>query len=867
MHVPDADFCCRSLVFNAQAAASANCFQCPVGTSGVLSVEVPTAVCTDCEAGTYNNATGRRDCTPCGINQYNNLTGQAKCFPCPRGTVARREGYLACVSLSTTLSGTSTATKSFLKYSLSQTKSLGSSMSASSTLLLLPHISLGSPSMSASSTLVPLVTLTPSATLQCAAEVYRREAVAVDVAQTDEDAVRMYGLHAVANISGLLRLHPSWAATPNGRVPISVLVDVAENQQPNPFGFQALSRVRAEVWMNATASWKERRMDLATPPFPQLSLDVDETILVYALPSAFLFCRPTVPVLILTWTVTAVPEPLAAATRVVAAVVSQSVTAGSVIGGASGGGAAGDVQALATIGMLSCTQPRDRAMLSNTRLLSPAALSNEFVGMLLGNFILIALCALAHYLIVQAYQLVLRRRSSKGGSASTPKASESERTHDTMVCIRYPSLTITVTKVLYQGTALASAQLLASSDGLEVVLGVVGFGYSLALPVVLTMVNVRYVNAEFHTYNIDSPSAQREPLLPSPGGDVEESIAFQPEERKASALVAFVRRFIMPAGVWEPKDARKMYGSLFSSSRRPEIVWVALPLLPSLVLAAASTIHPASTSGCQALFASLACLEFLLVCALLAFWPYRSHCITGLAAASSACLGLVLVGNAIMAEDPGSSSARSLTLWSTQALMVVSVLRMAHVAVLYMFESRLMDSVPRTLAFRLTAVGKAKRLRGEANEDTLDDDEELQHAEATTQQALAVPVADVALPQPTSDPAPVPPPPPHDQEADHDDPNTTVRRAFTHDARSRELYYAVEEMLAEMMDDRERLRLREEEAARERALWEDATDIREGAVGAEAPQDAGLSGTRLDTPIDNSPQSPPATQDADEAIL
>ena len=178
------------------------------------------------------------------------------------------------------------------------------------------------------------------------------------------------------------------------------------------------------------------------------------------------------------------------------------------------------------------------------------------------------------------------------------------------------------------------------------------------------------------------------------------------------------------------------------------------------------------------------------------------------------------------ATDPGNSAARSLIAYATQLVMVLSAVRMAHVGLVYFAEKRLMGSLNCTLAFELVATHRVDEPSPAASEG----EEELPVVQAAV--ALSVPVERESATSDAASQGDAHGSENSDAPSDNDGAPTAVRRVFTHDAKSRELYHAVEEMLSVMRDDRERERLREEEAARERLLWEEADDI----LAGPAPQ-------------------------------
>ena len=451
----------------------------------------------------------------------------------------------------------------------------------------------------------------------------------------------------------------------------------------------------------------------------------------------------------------------------------------------------------------------------------------------------------------------------------------------------YPSLTLTVARLLHQGIACTSAQIVSTSESAwEVLFGCVGIAYTILLVPACALLFRRYVSAEFHTYDCSSindgrhsdravSGAPNEPLLTEGGQrdqvptapglqqggasarEGEESLEFAAVVSKDNIVVQVLRRFVMPIGKWEPPAMKHAWGSLFASTCRREWVWSTLPLWTSIIIGFANVIHPSSGSGCQALYGILAAVQLGMVVLLLVSWPCRSRAATILSATSSAVLCAILSATAVTATDPGNSAARSLIAYATQLVMILSVVRVAHNIVVYFGEKRLMGPLRSTVAFELVATHRLGEPR--PSPPSNENDEEL--SVLRTSVVLSVPAVDSGGEAPTaqheedehkSNDADVP--------SDTEGAPTPVRRVFTHDSKSRELYHAVEEMLSVMRDDRERERLHEEEAARERLLWDEADDILAGPPSHDAPVGVAAGSVA-------SAAAPAVVSDIDEILL
>ena len=350
--------------------------------------------------------------------------------------------------------------------------------------------------------LAPSVSASQSSSLLCAADA-AVAAVPPELSATSESAVRSAQTILHVNLTRLLTAHPPWRLSADGQVLVTVRVLIPEQQLPNPFGFASVTDLQAE----ASVRWGERLLTILIPSVPSLALDVDEALGFILHQSAIAVCPPASGVLVAALTVTAETEVLAAATRVATQVVSSSVAASSMIGGAGGGAAAADVQALAAFGLLSCAQPRDRNMLGNIRLLAPAAFTESFSGMLGGNIVLLCALGAIHSATVVVYTRRMRKkRRLERSNESEPKHEDESDTPllHAMGLFHFPSLTLTVARLLHQGIACASAQLVSTSGSAwEVLFGCVGIVYTVLLVPACAVLHHRYVSVEFLLYDCD----------------------------------------------------------------------------------------------------------------------------------------------------------------------------------------------------------------------------------------------------------------------------------------------------------------------------------------------------------------------------
>ena len=220
---------------------------------------------------------------------------------------------------------------------------------------------------------------------------------------------------------------------------------------------------------------------------PDYSVDVDESFVVVVALKSLLptRCNTEKKVAIFSARVKASPRPGAqAVSDAVGSVAATAVILAPMVGAA----VATDQVAMAVIGFISCSSPADRQALANVRALAPLALANNFVGVVLGNLLLV-LVVLTTQIMIFCVLSALRR----GGIDVVSRMSR----------LKIPSLSLSCMIGLYQGTSFASSQLLSTgTSAAEVLVGCIGGIVLVALPVSLVVAVHRLQYRQFHCYRM-----------------------------------------------------------------------------------------------------------------------------------------------------------------------------------------------------------------------------------------------------------------------------------------------------------------------------------------------------------------------------
>jgi hypothetical protein len=395
-------------------------------------------------------------------------------------------------------------------------------------------------------------------------------------------------------------------------------------------------------------------------------LEEDELIRVALNPSAFQFCAPEQDVVLGYLVVQAVANPQAAATQTAVTVATTTAVATSALGAA----AALDAQALAVLALMSCSRPADRQLLRNTRLLSPLATSDTLEGMIAGNIILISGVGLLQLLVV-----LIRHFKMK------------ESWQNARMFARCPGFSFTICCITFQGLGICSLKLLASrNEAPPLFFASLAILVAILIPVLVAVIVWRYVTAEFHRYDYDSPT-------------------FRGGKLKYIGLIFF------PYGHWLPKKVSTAYGSMFTGLRYSRAAWSTLPLwTPSLMVIGAS-FHPTTLDGCEIQYGCLSAGQLLIAVILVIARPFRSTLANVLAICSAFCVGTVLITNTVLVKH-NSPDAQQALMTAVQLQTAFTLCRVA-VSVFHMaIEGSLLTNAPKTMILSRVA---AKKAASEAN--------------------------------------------------------------------------------------------------------------------------------------------------------
>jgi hypothetical protein len=192
-----------------------------------------------------------------------------------------------------------------------------------------------------------------------------------------------------------------------------------------------------------------------------------------------------------------------------------------------------------------------------------------------------------------------------------------------------------------------------------------------------------------------------------------------PENRRFPIL-----RYLFPQGRWNPVEARRCFGPLFSSLRLNHIVWTTIPLWSPSVMVVGAVFRPPSARACQIEFASLAAFQFGLALFHFAVRPFRSVFSNVAGGASSFCLGMILASSAVLALEPQDETSKSLTFVFIQLQTALTLFRLVNRLITYILEHTILKAVPRRHGHERVGTVSMKKLQGiESDDDDSGDDD------------------------------------------------------------------------------------------------------------------------------------------------
>ena len=333
-----------------------------------------------------------------------------------------------------------------------------------------------------------------------------------------------------------------------------------------------------------------------------------------------------------------------------------TVIVGAAAAAAGVGGMAGlaaDQQGLSAFAMMGCSNPSTNDSFGSIRVLSPFAILNTYVGVILGN--VVALLAVA---MIQAATLVVLRVCRRV-----------RRQIELMATARFPALVLSASFAFHTGTAFAASQIVSETHkyaSWEVGVGVIAFVYCVVYPALLIAHPYLRVGRAYQVYAVDEWLAVR----------------------KWPAWA----RHVVPQGIMFSAETRRAYGPYVSSYRAPakQVWWTSYPIWTSMVVGVGGLFHPSTIPGCQALLCCLGLALFAIAAVTVWRLPHRSTAASILNAVAKALLGMYLF--AMAAAVGGSEAAVSATLALGYMQIAATVVRIAHTILCMLFDRYMNES-------------------------------------------------------------------------------------------------------------------------------------------------------------------------------
>ena len=331
-------------------------------------------------------------------------------------------------------------------------------------------------------------------------------------------------------------------------------------------------------------------------------------------------------------------------------------TVGVVVGVAVGGAAAGaasELQGLGVLALLGCSEPLTSSNLGSYRILSPVAILDSYAGVILGNVILAVAVGVVQGCVVVGLKCFGRV----------------QRLISIMATARFPSLLVAASVLFHTGTAFASAQLVSQPhrfETWEVVVGALGFVYSLLLPAVLSAYPYLRVGRAYQVYD-----------------DV-------PQWLTSRNLPQFLAH-VLPQGAIFSTETRTAYGRCVSGIRAPagQVWWTSLPTWVGTVFLVAGLFHPSSVPLCQALLICVGVVLVGMAVAILRYRPHRSTLDAILVSISTVCLGAVAFTMSAALSTKSSSSTSTVVLAFAVAMGLVALLRLSIMLLTFWFDAKM----------------------------------------------------------------------------------------------------------------------------------------------------------------------------------
>lgn len=285
-------------------------------------------------------------------------------------------------------------------------------------------------------------------------------------------------------------------------------------------------------------------------------------------------------------------EPAAEAALSSAQAATTAAGAVGVAAGAVSGAAAADAQALVVLAFVQCGSSSGRAVPKQVKfLLGPLGMADGPLGIILGNFALLAMLAALQGIVVAIMHFV---RKKPWGSACAMG--------------RFPGVTLVAAGLAEQGLALFSLSMILRGDMHPAALA--GAAAALAVPALTWWTSRRYAAPSF-----EAGSGR---LIFFALTSVLDGVA--PGSMKAKLLAQFA-----PVGKWGPRAASQRFGSPVRGLLPTWVFFVVAPPLQSLLLGliAAIPIPPSRVGLCTVQYLAMALVVGSMCVAAVVVRPYR----------------------------------------------------------------------------------------------------------------------------------------------------------------------------------------------------------------------------------------------------
>lgn len=456
----------------------------------------------------------------------------------------------------------------------------------------------------------------------------------VRVAESDVRQGISFSIRASATGLFQLLLRSSSASTKN--IPVLAQVPYSSGLTGSPDGFFKSLPTFDLALLDAS------NLSVSISPLPSFEIKVDEGIGLFTSlrgligSDADLVSGAEPDALVLMGHILCVAEEVSAGTP---SVVTTVVAGGSAVAA----GMAAELQGVGALAMMGCADPNSKSSFGSYRVLSPVAVLESYAGVVVGNALLVAAVCIVQMCVVGALRAC--RRVS--------------RLIDLMSAARFPSLLISAALAFQTGTAYASSQLVSRTsefEAWEVLVGAVGTGWSVCLPVFLMIHPYLRVGRAYQSYEMAEWMVER-------------------------GLPQWAAR-VMPMGAIYSDATRKAYGGYVGRYRAPpnQIWWNGMQTWTPLVFFVGGLFHPNTVPGCQALFVSMGLVELITGTLVVVCAPLLSDAGGWLDASSRVALGGVMFAMAgtLVEGGPVQQGASRAALILAYVLIALTVLRVVH---------------------------------------------------------------------------------------------------------------------------------------------------------------------------------------------